>query len=177
MNEVWRYSSHSEQISAGVCGKLRLVLRCICSNVCDEKGVVSYWSKYSSDISIYCYPIITLQQLVVTLQYWTPFSAQTLEQRHLSTINNYWLTPIPVVSRVIGSCPCSCGGWEHAKWPISDLIRKQNIVSIYPRCFVIVENVISLSWWPFWKWCHIGSPSQFGDDGTHSWWHPLVMLV
>ena len=45
---------------------------------------VSSWSKNSSDISIYCYPIITLQQVVVTLQYWTPFSAQTLEQRHLS---------------------------------------------------------------------------------------------
>ena len=38
---------------------------------------VSSWSKNSSDISIYCYPIITLQQLAVTLQYWTPFSAQT----------------------------------------------------------------------------------------------------
>ena len=46
---------------------------------------VSSWSKNSSDISIYCYPIITLQQVVVTLQYWTPFSAQTLEQRHMST--------------------------------------------------------------------------------------------
>ena len=34
-----RSSSHSEQISAGVCDELRLVLRCICSNVCAEKGV------------------------------------------------------------------------------------------------------------------------------------------
>ena len=34
-----RSSSHSEQISAGVCDELRLVLRCLCSNVCAEKGV------------------------------------------------------------------------------------------------------------------------------------------
>ena len=59
---------------------------------------VSSWSKYSSDISIYCYPIITLQQLVVTLQYWTPFSAQTLEQRHLSTNLHSSHTPAEICS-------------------------------------------------------------------------------
>ena len=34
-----RSSSLSEQISAGVCDELRFVLRCLCSNVCAEKGV------------------------------------------------------------------------------------------------------------------------------------------
>ena len=73
---------------------------------------VSSWSKNSSDISIYCYPIITLQQVVVTLQYWTPFSAQTLEQRHLSTI---WV---------------AVGRWQLAKWPRYDLIWKILFLSI-----------------------------------------------
>ena len=41
----------------------------------------------SSDNSIYCYPIITLQHVHVgvTLECWTPFSSQTLVQMHLST--------------------------------------------------------------------------------------------
>ena len=43
--------------------------------------------------------------------------------------------------------------------------RNQNLVSIYPRCGVISENVISLRWRPFWKWRYIGSPSQFSDGG------------
>ena len=124
----------------------------------------------------------------MTLQYWTPFSAQTLEQRHLSTNLNSSHTPAEIcsewlldldeqllmansnpVSRAIDTCtcPCSCGRWDLAKWPRYELIRKQNIVSIDPRCWVIDENVISLRWWPFWKWCHIGSPSQFGDGGIH----------
>ena len=56
-------------------------------------------------------------------------------------MNNYlWQTPTPVVSRVpgtIGICPCSCFKTKN------DLIRKQNLVSIYPRCSVLGENVIS----------------------------------
>ena len=36
-----RYSSHSEQISAGGCDELSLVLRCLCSKVCAERGVIS----------------------------------------------------------------------------------------------------------------------------------------
>ena len=64
------------------------------------------------------------------------------------------------------------GRWQLAMWPRSDLIRKKYIVSIYPRCWVIDENVILLRWWPFWKWCQIGSPSQFGDCGIHfSCWY------
>ena len=37
--------------------------------------------------------------------------------------------------------------------------------SIYSRCGVTSENVISLRWRPFWKWRKIGSPSQFSDGG------------
>ena len=47
---------------------------------------------------IYCYPIITLQQLVVTLHYWTPFSAKTLGQRHLSTRLHSSPTPAEICS-------------------------------------------------------------------------------
>ena len=152
---------------------------------------VSYWPKYSSDISIYCYPIITLQQLVVALQYWTPLSVQTLEQRHLSTrlhsshtpaeicdcwtsMNNYWWHYKPCGFKGHWYLPMhvAVGRWQLAMWPRSDLIRKKDIVSIYPRCWVTDENVILLRWWPFWKWCQIGSPSQFGDCGIHfSCWY------
>ena len=157
-----------------------------------EYWYVSYWPKYSSDISIYCYPIITLQQLVVALQYWTPFSVQTLEQIHLSTrlhsshtpaeicdcwtsMNNYWWTnykPCGFKGHWYLSIHVAVGRWQLAMWPRSDLIRKKDIVSIYPRCWVRDENVILLRWWPFWKWCQIGSPSQFGDCGIHlSCWY------
>ena len=122
---------------------------------------------------------ITLQQLVG--QYWTPFTAQPLEHLHLSTnlnsshtpaeICSEWLldldeqllmaqTPIPVVSRAIDTCPCSCGRWELAKWPKIWPHLKAKYCYIDPRWWVIDENVISLRWWPFWKWCHIGSPSN-----------------
>ena len=69
-----------------------------------------------------------------------------------TSMNNYWWqTPTPVVSTAIDTCPCSCGRWQLAKWPRYDLIREQNLVSIYPRCWVLGENVISLHWWPFWN--------------------------
>ena len=49
--------------------------------------------------------------------------------------------------------------------------RNQNLFSIYPRCGVISENVISFRWRPFGKLRHIGSLSQFGDGGIHfSYW-------
>ena len=44
-------------------------------------------------------------------------------------------------------------------------LRNKNLVSIYPRCWVICENVISLRWRPFWKWRYLGSPSQFSGGG------------
>ena len=46
------------------------------------------------------------------------------------------------------------------------------ILSIYPRCGVISENVISLRWWPFWKWRYIGSPSNLVVVALtfHVWW-------
>ena len=148
---------------------------------------VSYWPKYSSDISIYCYPIITLQQLVVALQYWTPFSVQTLEQRHLSTrlhSSDLWLLDLDEQLLMANYKPggfkghwylsmhVAVGRWQLAMWPRSDLNQKKDIVSIYPRCWIIDKNVIVLRWWPFWKWCQIGSPSQFGDCGIHfSCWY------
>ena len=79
----------------------------------------------------------------------------------LTSMNKYvWQTPTAVVSRVpgtIGTCPCSCFKtkiWPHPKAklvpvrvavlkPRYDLNRKQNLVSIYPRCSVIGKNVIS----------------------------------
>ena len=147
-------------------------------------------SKYSSDISIYCYTIITL--VIVTLYYlwhlsqhklwskciWAPDFINPIHQLRFvmsdcwtSMNNNWWETPTPVVSRAIDTCPCSCGRWQLAKWPRYALIRKQNLVYIYPRCCVIGEYVISLRWWPFWKWRHIGSASQFGDVNIHfSYW-------
>ena len=39
INNCSRSSSHSEQISAGGCDEWSLVLRCLCSKVCAEKGV------------------------------------------------------------------------------------------------------------------------------------------
>ena len=54
-----RSSSHSEQISTGVCDELRLVLRCLCSNVCAEKGVqyckitTNCWRVMMGKIEIY----------------------------------------------------------------------------------------------------------------------------
>ena len=44
-------------------------------------------------------------------------------------------------------------------------VRNQNRVSVYPRCGVISENVISLCWRPFLKWRYIGSPSLFSGGG------------
>ena len=89
---------------------------------------VSSSSKKNSDISIYCHPIITLQQVGVTLECWTPFSAKTLETKgilapdfihHIHqlrfvlsdcwTSNNYWWqTPIPGVSRTYNNMKSGC---------------------------------------------------------------------
>ena len=143
----------------------------------EQYWYVSYWSKYSSDISIYCYPIITIQQLVVTSQYWTPFSTQTIgvkTSEHQTSFIAYtswdlfWVTagPRTIIDGKLQTlwfqgplipAHVAVGRWQLAKWPRSDLIRKKNIVSIYPRCWVIDEIIISLRWWPFWIWCHIGS--------------------
>ena len=70
------------------------------------------------------------------------------------------------------------GRWQLAKWPRYDLILK-NIVSIYPSCWVIDNIAISLRWWPFWKWRHIGSPFQFGDCGIHCscWYRSQWQLI
>ena len=46
-------------------------------------------------------------------------------------------------------------------------LETKNLVFIYSRCWVMCENKISLHWRPFWKWRHVGSPSQFGAGGIH----------
>ena len=109
-------------------------------------------SKYSADIYIYCYTIITL--VVVTLYYWwhlsqhkrwskciwAPDFINPIHQLRFvmsdcwTSMNNYWWeTTTPVISRAIDTCPCSCGRCQLAKWPRYDLIRKQNLVYIYTR--------------------------------------------
>ena len=117
----------------------------------------------------------------------TPLSAQTLEQRHLSTrlhssypaadICYEWLLAIDEQLMMANSNSCGFKDhwylpmylWKMAAYLVTryDLIRKPNLVSIYPRCWVIGENVIWLRWWPFWKWRHIGRLSHFGDGNIH----------
>ena len=64
----------------------------------------------------------------------------------------------------------SCGGplipaHVAVKYGILPIDDDSILVSVYPRCGVISENVISLCWRPFWKWHYIGSPSQFSGGG------------
>ena len=103
-------------------------------------------------ISIYSYAIMT--PVVVTLYYWWHLSEHKLWSKciwapdfinHIhqlrfvmrdcwTSMNNYWWeTTTSVVPRAIDTCPCRCGRCQLAKWPRYDLIRKQNLVYIYPR--------------------------------------------
>ena len=93
--------------------------------------------------------------------------------------NNWWQTTNRVVvTRIIDTYPCSCGKMAACQvtkiWP-----HLKNIVSIYPSCWVIDNIAISLRWWPFWKWRHIGSPFQFGDCGIHCscWYRSQWQLI
>ena len=130
----------------------------------------------STDICLFLVQI----QLRYIYIYWTPSSAHTLEQRHLSTrlhsshapaeICSEWLldlqTPISEVSRAIDTCSCSCGS-DHRLASDHYMTSLKSKILFLSRCWVIDENVISLRWWPFWKWRSTGSPSQFGDGGIH----------
>ena len=90
----------------------------------------------------------------------TPFSSHTLEQMHLSTRLHststswdlFWVIAGPRWTIIYGKLqPLWFQGYlvplvsvrVAVLKPIYDLIRKQNLVSIYPRCSVIGENVIS----------------------------------
>ena len=164
---------------------------------------VYYWPKYSSDISIYCHPIITLQLIscgiaILNTFLSTNFGAKASEhQTSFITYTSWdlWLLDLDEQLLMANYKPCgfkghwylsmhvAVGRWQLAMWPRSDLIRKKYIVSIYPKCWVIDENVILLRWWPFWKLCQIGSPSQFGDCGIHfscwyrSQWHNKIGFI
>ena len=96
---------------------------------------VSSCSKNSSDIPIYYYPIITLQQVVVTLQYWTPFSVQTFDR------DLFWVTvgPRTIIDGKLqtvllqGSLMppnVAMGRWQFAKWQSYGLIWKILFLSI-----------------------------------------------
>ena len=116
---------------------------------------VSSWSKNSSDISIYCYPIITLQQLVAILNTFLSTNFGTKAPEHQTSLitsaswDLFWVTSGPQRLLMANSNPGGFKGhWyllmQIAKWSRYDLIRKQNLVSIDHRCWVINENIISL---------------------------------